>query len=65
MFSMLQYLLATNPINTVTGTENKVSENKLLDTFTVHIQTVNKPEIYLDFDRSCLYQENFDGNIFH
>ena len=44
---MLQYLLASNVINIIAGDFNydllKVSENKLLDVFTDHVQMVNKP----------------------
>ena len=44
---MLQYLLLTNAIDIVTGNFSydllKVSENKLLDIFTGHVQMVNKP----------------------
>ena len=44
---MLIYLLATNSIDIIVGNFNydllKVSENKLLDIFTHHIQMVNKP----------------------
>ena len=44
---MLQYLSATNSIDIIAGDFNydllKVSENKLLDIFTHHVQMVNKP----------------------
>ena len=43
---MLEYLLATNSIDAIAGDFNfdilKVSENKLSDIFTHHVQTVNK-----------------------
>ena len=46
-FQMLQYLLATHSVDTIAGDFNydilKVSQNKLLDIFTDHVQMVNKP----------------------
>ena len=46
-FQMLQYLLATHSIDIIAGDFNydllKVSQNKLLDIFTDHVQMVNKP----------------------
>ena len=45
-FQMLQYLLATNFMDIIAGDFNydllKVSQNKFLDIFTDHAQTVNK-----------------------
>ena len=44
---MLQYLVATYSIDIITGYFNydllKVSKNKFLDSFTDHVQMVNKP----------------------
>ena len=44
---MLQYLVATYYIDIITGDFNydllKVSKNKFLDSFTDHVQMVNKP----------------------
>ena len=43
---MYQYLLASNSIELLTGNFNdhlQVSQNKLLDIFTDHVQMVNKP----------------------
>ena len=46
-FQMLQYLLVTNSIDIIAREFNydllKVSENKLVDIFTEHVQMVNKP----------------------
>ena len=46
---MLQYLPATNSIFVLTGDFNydllKVSQNKLLDISTGHVQMVNKPAL--------------------
>ena len=46
-FQVLQYLLATNSIDIMAGDFNydllKVSQNKILDIFTDHVQMVNKP----------------------
>ena len=46
-FQMLQYLVATYSIDFIAGDFNydllKVSENKLLDSFTVYVQMINKP----------------------
>ena len=46
---MLQYLLATNSIDFIAGDFNydllRVSQNKLLDNFTDHVQLVNKPTL--------------------
>ena len=43
----------------------KVSENKLLGNFTDHVRIVNRPAHISGAFRSCLYQENLDGNIFY
>ena len=55
---MLQYLLATYSIDIIAGNFNydllKVLQNKFLDIFTDHLQTVNKPthisEFLIDHD---------------
>ena len=71
-FKPLQYLLATYFIDYVSGDFNcnllEVSRSNFLDIFTDHVQIVNKPTyicIYLIFDKSFLYQENFNRRIFH
>ena len=46
-FQMFQYLLSTNSIDFIAGDFNydllEVSQNKCSDTFTEHVQMVNKP----------------------
>ena len=75
---MLQYLLATYSIDIIAGNFNydllKVLQNKFLDIFTDHVQTVNKPthisEFLIDHDyiMKALMEEFFTNvtveNIF-
>ena len=75
---MLQYLLATYSIDIIAGDFNydllKVLQNKFLDIFIDHVQTVNKPthisEFLIDHDyiMKALMEEFFTnvtvGNIF-
>ena len=63
---LMQYFLAASSIDIIVGDISydllKVKKSKLLDNFIDHFQIVNKPVVS---DTSCLYQENFDGRIFH
>ena len=63
-FLALRYLAAICSIDIIAGDFNddllKAPENKLWDIFTDHVQMANKPT-----PRPCIYQETFDGRIFH
>ena len=65
---MFQYLQAKNSIVIIAGDFNfdllKVSQNKFLDTFTDHVQMINKPTHSWIFDISCLYQESLMEEFF-
>ena len=70
---MLQYLLATYSIDIIAGNFNydllKVLQNKFLDIFTDHVQTVNKPthisEFLIDHNyiKKALMEEFFTNVI--
>ena len=70
---MLQYLLATYSIDIIAGDFNydllKVLQNKFLDIFTDHVQTVNKPthisEFLIDHNyiKKALMEEFFTNVI--
>ena len=70
-FQMLQYLVATYSIDVIAEDFNydllKVSVNKLLDIFRDHVQMLNKPTHISGplTDHDYIYQEKFDGRIFH
>ena len=68
-FQMLQYLPATNSINIIEGDFNydvlKVSENKLLDNFTDHVEMVNRQtHISGPLIDHFYIHEKVDGTIF-